>query len=205
MKNIAEILKDLGIEVPEDKAEELTRRVGENYRTVADYQKQTAKTTKAETERDQYKGLLEEAQTTLKSFDGKDVAALEQQIQELQKKAEDAQAEAALKLAERDYEDALSRKLSGLKFTSEAAKASITEELRKKELKLDNGELLGFDDAIKAIRERDAAAFLDEDNPPARFTSAFGRSQPPAGGRKPGEPASMRDAIAAALTAQVKE
>lgn len=176
MKNIAEILKDLGIEVPEDKADELNKLVGENYRTIADYQKQSGKLSKAEEERDQYKGLLEDAQTTLKGFEGEDVAALRSQLADWQKKAEDAQADAARKLAERDFDDALREKMDSLKFTSAAAKAAVLAEIKGKGLKLDNGTILGFDDAIKAIRERDADAFLDEDNPPARFTTSMGRS-----------------------------
>lgn len=179
MKNIAEIMAELGIEVPADKADELNRLAGENYRTIADYQKQSGKLAKAEEERDQYKGLLDEAQTALKGFEGEDVAALKSQLADWQKKAEDAQADAARKLAERDFDDALREKMDGLKFTSAAAKAAVLAEIKGKGLTLDNGVILGFDDAIRAIRERDADAFLDEDNPPARFTVSMGRT--PAG------------------------
>lgn len=176
MKNIAEILKDLGIEVPEDKADELNKLVGENYRTIADYQKQSGKLTKAEEERDQYAGLLEDAQNTIKEFDGVDVQALQRAAEDWKKKAEDAQTTAQRKLAERDFDDALRKKMDGLEFTSAAAKAAVLAEIKGKGLTLDNGAILGFDDAIKAIRERDADAFLDEDNPPARFTTSMGRS-----------------------------
>lgn len=176
MKNIAEILASLGISVPEDKAGELTKLVGENYRTIADYQKQTGKLTKAEEDRDEYKTLLEEAQTTIKGFDGVDVAAMRQQLTDWQQKAADAQAEADRKLAERDFADALREKMDGIKFTSAAAKAAVMAEIKAKGLKLDNGKILGFDDAINAIRERDAEAFLDEDNPPARFTTSMSRN-----------------------------
>ncbi len=49
MKNIIEILKGLGIDVPEDKTAELNRLVSENYKTVAEFDKKVGK---AETEQD---------------------------------------------------------------------------------------------------------------------------------------------------------
>ena len=39
MKNIIDILKGLGIEVPEDKASDLNKEVAENYKTVAEFDK----------------------------------------------------------------------------------------------------------------------------------------------------------------------
>lgn len=48
MKNINEILKDLGIEVPEDKTAELQKLVAENYKTVAEFDKKVGR---VETER----------------------------------------------------------------------------------------------------------------------------------------------------------
>ena len=43
MKNILTILKELGIEVPKDKEESLNTAVDENYKPVADYDKQKKK------------------------------------------------------------------------------------------------------------------------------------------------------------------
>lgn len=43
MKNILTILKELGIEVPKDKEESLNNAVVENYKTIADYDKQKEK------------------------------------------------------------------------------------------------------------------------------------------------------------------
>ncbi len=40
MKNITEILAGLGIQIPGDKTAELNKQVGENYKTITDYDKQ---------------------------------------------------------------------------------------------------------------------------------------------------------------------
>ena len=43
MKNINEILKELGITVPEDKTAELQKLVAENYKTVAEFDKKVGR------------------------------------------------------------------------------------------------------------------------------------------------------------------
>ena len=43
MKNITEILASLGIQIPEDKKADFDKEFAENYKTIADYQKQTDK------------------------------------------------------------------------------------------------------------------------------------------------------------------
>lgn len=68
MKNIIDILKGLGIEVPEDKTTELTKEVAENYKTVAEFDK---KVSKMQSEIDNAKERADSAEETLKGFDGK--------------------------------------------------------------------------------------------------------------------------------------
>lgn len=47
MENIFKIMKDFGIEMPEDKKEDFEKSVLENYKTVADYNKQVENLNKA--------------------------------------------------------------------------------------------------------------------------------------------------------------
>ena len=47
MKNIFDIMKEFGIEVPEDHKKDFEKAVLENYKTMADYDKQTEKLNKA--------------------------------------------------------------------------------------------------------------------------------------------------------------
>lgn len=167
MKNIGEILKGLGIEVPEDKMNDLNTEVAKNYKTVAEFDKKVGK---LEEERDSFKTQYETAAETLKGFDGVDVNAMNQQIADWKKKAEDAEKEYNGKLAERDFNDALSAAMEGYAFTSNSAKESVMAQVRKAGLKVMDGKILGLNDLMEGIKEKDAGAFAT-DKKPAKFTS----------------------------------
>ena len=74
MQNIIEILKDLGIEDPEDKTAELNKKVFENYKTAAEF---TKKLQKVESERDTLQTRLDAAEETLKGFEGVDLPTIQ--------------------------------------------------------------------------------------------------------------------------------
>lgn len=168
MKNIEEILKNLGIDVPEDKVADLKSAVSDNYKTINEYDKKIAR---LETERDGYKSQAEDASKTLESFKDVDLDTINKQLADYKKRAEDAENDYKNKLYQRDFDDALREKLNGVKFSSEAAKKSVTAEIRDAGLKLSNGAILGFDDLIKQIKERDASAFGEDDGKPRqKFT-----------------------------------
>lgn len=175
MQNILDILKDLGIEIPEDKVTELNKKVAENYKTIAEHQR---KLEKAEQERDGYKEQLKTAQDTLKGFEGVDLNTMNQQLADYKKKAEDAEKDYEAKIAARDFEDALKTEMEAYKFSSNAAKNAVMAQIRESKLTIgNNGKIRGLDDLIKEIKESDASAFIDENDPnqnpnPARFTAA---------------------------------
>jgi len=73
MQNYEQILSELGIEVPEDKKADFKKKMDENYRTKADYDKAVEK-------RDEYKKSLEDVQGKLDGFKDVDVADLKGQI-----------------------------------------------------------------------------------------------------------------------------
>lgn len=187
MQNIIEILKEIGVEVPEDKTEALNKKVSENYKTAAEFDKKIGK---IEQERDNYKSQLNTANETLKGFEGVDLNTINQQLKDYQEKAEKAERDAKEQLAARDFEDALKTAFESLKFTSDAAKRAVMDEVRGKGLKLDGGKILGFDDAIGVIKARDASAFVDEqqaeaDAKRARFTDRMNTPGNPGGGDGP--------------------
>lgn len=76
MQNYEQIMQELEIEVPEDKKDALKKKMLENYRTVADYNKQVTKA-------DEYKQSLDNVQAKLDGFEGVDVNDLKTQIQTL--------------------------------------------------------------------------------------------------------------------------
>ncbi len=159
MKNIIEILKAAGIEIPDGKAEEINKAVMENYRTIAEHEK---KVSKLEAERDALKERAETAESTLKGFEGVDVEQIRGEIASWKAKAEAAEKDYADKIAARDFDDALKTEIDGVKFSSDAAKRAVLAEIREMGLKASGGKILGLSDALAQIKERDASAFVDE-------------------------------------------
>ena len=154
MQNIIEILKGFGLEVPADKTDALNAEVAKNYRTIADYNKQTAKTTKAEQERDGYKEQLDTANETLKGFEGVDLTTIQSDLAAWKKKAEDAEKDFAAKIYARDFDDALKAEMESVKFSSEAAKRAVMAEIRDAKLNLKDGKILGLNDLIEQIKSK---------------------------------------------------
>jgi hypothetical protein len=155
MQNIETILKDFGLEIPEDKKEEFRVKFHENYKTVNDYGK-------LETDRDSWKKKAEEAENTLKSFEGIDPEKVQKELADWKKKAEEAEKNAQAQLYERDFADALRAETENIKFSSEAAKRDVLSQIKAAELKLKDGKILGLSDLIAQIKKSDAAAFVDE-------------------------------------------
>lgn len=177
MQNIEAILTELGIEVPADKKENLTKKVAENYITKAEHEKKLGK---VETDRDTWKEKAETAETTLKGFEGVDLDTMQKELSDWKKKAEDAEKDAQAKLYERDFADALKTEFEGIKFSSEAAKRAIMAEVKDAGLKLKEGKILGLNDLITQMKEKDASAFVDDEQikaqqNAARFTQPIGK------------------------------
>ena len=76
MENYEQILKGLGVEIPEDKKADLKKKMEENYSTKEDYDEAVEK-------RDEYKTSLEQVQEKLDGFKDVDVDDLKGQIQTL--------------------------------------------------------------------------------------------------------------------------
>lgn len=127
---------------------------------------------KAEAERDQYKERAEAAEKTLKGFDGVDVDQMKRDIEDWKKKAEEAGKDYQAKLYERDFADALRAELEAVKFSSDAAKKSVIADIKEAGLTLKDGKILGLNDRLNQIRDKDPSAFAEDanGNPPARFT-----------------------------------
>lgn len=179
MQNIESILKDFGLEIPEDRREDFRVKFHENYKTVNDYGK-------LETDRDTWKEKAETAETTLKGFDGVDLDTMKRDLEDWKKKAEDAEKNAQAQIYERDFNDALKAELDNVKFSSDAAKRAIIAEIKDAGLKLKDGKILGISDLITQMREKDASAFVDEKQAEAqrnaaRFTAPAGRQATPSG------------------------
>lgn len=185
MKNILEICKDFGLEVPADKHADFLKAVNEEYKTVSDYNKVVAK-------RDEFKAAKETAEETLKSFEGIDPTKIHEEIDKWKKAAEEAQQNAQKQLDERDFNDVLKTELDKIQFTSAAARRDVEAQIRAAGLKHKDGVILGLNDLINQIKTAEADAFVDEgqqrlEGNKAKFT------QPNKGNPDPGKKYSMSE------------
>lgn len=173
MKNIEEILEQFGLKVPEGKEAEFKKVLHENYKTIAEYDK---KVSRLETERDSYKEKLETAETTLKGFEGVDMDAIKTELENYKTKMKEQEEAHNKELYDRDFKDALNAAVSNIKFSSEAAKKSVIADIKAAGLKLIDGKIMGLNDFIATCKEKDASAFVDEQqeslkNNQARFSN----------------------------------
>ena len=177
MQKLIETLKTFGIEIPEDKQSDVKKVLSEHYKNAAEYNKTISK---LETERDTWKEKAETAENTLKGFEGVDLETMQKELADLKQKATEAEKNAQAQLYERDFNDALKAELENVKFSSEAAKRAIMAEVKEAGLKLKDGKILGLNDLISQMKEKDASAFVDEEQQKAqqnaaRFTQPFQR------------------------------
>lgn len=192
MKNITEILREFGLEIPAEKQADFNKAVAENYKTIAEHEKKIGK---IEAERDAQKERAETAEETLKSFDGIDPAQIQKQLDDYKERAEKAEKDYADKLYARDFDDALKAAMDAYTFSSTAAKSAIMDEVRKEGLKLKDGKIMGLNDLMDSIRTRDESAFVDKalDDKKARFTTSVTSTPQPAGAKTYEEIVKIKD------------
>ncbi len=100
MKNIHEILKEYGLEVPAEQKSAFDKAWKENYRTKSEYDN-------AISQRDNYKSSLDDVNAKLKEFEGVDVKDLQGQITKLQGDLKAKDDEYAAKEADRMFMDSI--------------------------------------------------------------------------------------------------
>ncbi len=105
---------------------------------------------------------LEEANTKIEELSKVDTADLQKEIDDWKTKYETDTKSLNDKISKREYEYVINDLVREIKFSSESAKKSFVNDLLQKELKLEDGKLLGFDDYKKAYEENDPNAFFVE-------------------------------------------
>lgn len=163
MTNIEKILENAGISG--EQKDKIAADVNENYRTVADYERQSKKLERAESDRDEWKEKAETAETTLRGFEGKDLDAMQREIDDWKKKAETAEADYNKKIAEREKADLLKEAFASIEFTSESAKKAIMAQIAEG-VSVKNGKLIGFNDLLEEAKKSDASAFVTDAGKP---------------------------------------
>ena len=123
MKNIYEILKGIGIEIPAEKKDAFDAEWKENYRTKAEYDKAVEK-------RDEYKASLDKVQGELEGFKDIDVAELKNQVSTLTTQLQEEKTARAKDAALVELKKNVDTFLSGKKFVNPITQA-LMEELDK--------------------------------------------------------------------------
>lgn len=162
MKNIHTILSEYGITVPDDKKADFDKAIAANYKTVAEYDKQSGKLT-AMTER------AETAENTLKGFEGKDFDAITKDRDEWKQKHDTLVQKHQEEADAREFNDLLTAAIGEAKGKN--AK-SIIANLPIDELKSSKNRDKDIKAAIAKVKE-DCDYLFDADDggtPPAKFT-----------------------------------
>ena len=149
MKNIYEILKDFGLEIPAEKKTDFEKAWKENYRTKSEYDN-------AVTKRDEYKSSLDTVREQLKAFDGVDVADLNGQIKKLQDDLKAKDDEYAAKEADRIFSDTLKEAIKTAGGRNEKAVMAM---LDMDTLKASKNQSEDIKKALETVKESDAYLF----------------------------------------------
>lgn len=169
MKNIEEILKGIGVEVPEEKLEAFRKEVSENYKTVAEVEKKNGRIAELE-------GQLKTANETLDGFKDVKPEELQKEIAKLTKSLADKEKEYGDNLKARDRKDAIARELDKVKFSSSYSKKFVEELVDSEEVHFENGKLYGLSEKLEEIKASHADAFASEEGEkkPVSFTESMG-------------------------------
>lgn len=157
MKNILTILKELGIDVPEDKQESLNNAVAENYKTVADYNKQKEKLDAANDTITANDTAVKDLQAKLDGFKDVDVSGLNQRIKDLETEKANIQKDYDTKIADRDFNDLVKESITAVKGKNPKAIAAL---LDMDTLKASKNQKEDIANALKALTEKEDSKML---------------------------------------------
>lgn len=192
MKNIFEIMKEYGLEVPEDKKKDFEKAVLENYKTMTDYDNQTKKLDAANETIKANDTAMKDLQTKLDGFKDVDVSGLNQRIKELETEKDNIQKDYDAKIADRDFDDLVKESIAAV--NGKNAKA-ITALLDVETLKASKNQKEDVAAALKALTEKeDSKMLFGEPEPkPAGTGNLIGQVR--GGGGASVEEAAMRAAM----------
>lgn len=194
MKNIEQILKEAGIEVADEQKAAVNAAVTENYKTIAEFDKQAKKLTAAEADRDNYKGQLDTANETLEKFKDIDPEKQAEEIQKYKQAAKEAQDMAAKQILERDQRDYLKGEFDKLKIESGRVRDSLMREIMGEDgLKWKDGAFMGLSDYLAKENEKDHFYQTESEKAEAEAKEKAAGSAPKFTDKSTGKPAGGDD------------
>lgn len=174
MKNMIDICKEFGLEVPADKVADFNKAVAENYKTIAEHDKKVSRLTE---DLNAEKEARKTAEDTLKGFEGKDFEAITKDRDEWKRKHDEAEQKHRQEAEEREFNEVLSTAIT--EAQGKNAKA-ITAMLDLEALRKSRNQKADVQAALEAVRTEHGYMFEDNGGKP-RFTQPAGQ-----GGGRPG-------------------
>lgn len=171
MKNIEKILQDMGIELTEEQTKILNKEVGENYKTISDYNMQVDKLATANKTAKENEDALKEFKNELAKLDVKDMDELNKKINTYV---------TSLSNQKSDYEKQIKKlEMSALLKSKADEFGCVDFELAKSQLNID--ELLESKDqsndiekAFNALKESKPILFKKEEKNPIDKSEIIG-------------------------------
>lgn len=157
MKNIFEIMKEYGLEVPEDKKKDFEKAVLENYKTMTDYDNQTRKLDAANDTIKANDTAMKDLQDKLDGFKDVDVSGLNQRINDLETEKTNIQKDYDAKIADRDFNDLVKESIAAVNGKNPKA---ITALLDVETLKASKNQKEDIAAALKALTEKEDSKML---------------------------------------------
>lgn len=172
MQNYEQIFKECGVVIPEDKKEPLRKAMNQNYKTIADYNKQVEKTKRYQSEIEEAKRTLEQKQAELK-----EAVSLKEQAETLKQQLKEVQDARTKLINEQTNKENLRKFFSGKKFIN-----SITEnEVNRQMLEaLEEDNTRSIEEVYEEVvpPEKRKGVFVSDRKIPT-FTTKFNQKQPP--------------------------
>ena len=157
MKNIFEIMKEYGLEVPEDKKKDFEKAVLENYKTQTDYDNQTKKLDAANETIKANDTAMKDLQTQLDGFKDVDVTGLNKRISDLEEEKKNIQKDYDSKIADRDFSDLVKESIAAAKGKNQKAIMAL---LDVNALKASKNQKEDIAAALKTLTEADDSKML---------------------------------------------
>lgn len=157
MKNIEAILKEAGLEVTEEQLAVIKPAVQENYKPIADYNKQKEKVSDLEE-------TLKATKESLAAFEGVDLDGIKKQVEALEQTIADRDAdlrkkdeEYAQQIADRDFMDTIEKAITAKGGLNQTAIKSL---LKMEELKGSKNQKEDIEKALDELVEAADSAML---------------------------------------------
>ena len=157
MKNIFEIMKEYGLEVPEDKKKDFEKSVLENYKTVTDYDNQAKKLDAANETIKANDTAMKDLQDKLDGFKDVDVSGLNQRINDLETEKANIQKDYDAKIADRDFNDLVKENIAAANGKNAKAIMAL---LDVETLKASKNQKEDIAAALKALTEAEDSKML---------------------------------------------